>query len=195
MAKTFISGFSNIHIARMKTKDTASQKPTYDVPVALLGAKNISVELTYEGVTFYCDNTVGLQDNYFNGGTINLTVAGLTKEEYKLLFGNEVGKGGVTGVKADDIAPEVAITFSKKILGTNDYRHYVIYGVKLSPNGINAETLADSITEENVELTGVVRALATGEIYSFVDTNNEDYDASYDNWHTEIKFIEPSLPA
>lgn len=188
MAIINISGFSNIHVAKMKTPETQSTLPVYETPVALRGAKNVEVGLNFESTTFYADNIVSYQDNYFSGGEITLTLSGLTAEEYKMLFGNVSEQGGIT-VNANDIAPEIALTFEKKILGTNAVRRFVIYACKMSPSSISAETLADGVTEEPIEINGVCRALASGEIYSMVDTNATDYDEELDNWHEEIKFL------
>ena len=190
MGKINLSGFSNIHVAKMKTADAPGVRPTYDVPVALRGGKNIEVSLNFEGITFYADNSVSFQDNFFSGGEVTLSLSGLTVEEYVMLFGNKKDEKGVLSVNANHVAPELAITFEKKILGTESaVRRFVLYAVKLAPGSISAETIADSISEEPVELTGVVRQLSDGEIYAMVDTNDDDYDVSLDNWHEEIKFI------
>ena len=188
MAMINISGFSNIHVSKMRTQETAVKKPEYETPIALRGAKNVEVSLNFESTTFYADNIVSYNDNYFSGGEITLTVSGLNAEEYKLLFGNTSEQGGIT-VNANDVAPEVALTFEKKILGTQAVRRFVIYACKMAPSSISAETLADGVTEEPIEINGVVRALASGEIYAMVDTNANDYDVELDNWHEEVKFL------
>ena len=190
MAKINLSGFSGIHVARMVTEDTVSQKPTYEALVPLQGGKSIEVSLNFEGVKFYADNTISYQDNYFSGGEVTLSLSGLTMEEYGLLFGNTIGKHGVTSVNASDVAPTLAITFEKKILGTNHKRLFVLYAVNLAPSAISAETLADSVNESPIEITGQLRQLADGSIYAMVDTNSSDYSAELDNWHEEVKFME-----
>lgn len=189
MAMINISGFSNIHVAKLTAQETSLKKPTYDVPVALRGAKNVEVSLNFESTTFYADNMVSYNDNYFSNGEITLTVSGLTADEYKMLFGHTLEKGGIT-VNSNDIAPEVAITFEKKILGTNAVRRFVIYACKMSPTSISAETLADGVTEEPIEIKGSCRALASGEIYAMIDSNALSYDESLNNWHEEIKFLD-----
>lgn len=188
MAMINISGFSNIHVAKMTAQETSLKKPTYETPVALRGAKNVEVSLNFESTTFYADNMVSYNDNYFSGGEITLSLSGLNASEYQMLFGNISEQGGIT-VNSNDIAPEIALTFEKKILGTNAVRRFVIYACKMSPSSISAETLADGVTEEPIEISGVCRALATGEIYAMVDTNAVNYDSDLDDWHEEIKFL------
>ena len=80
MAIINISGFSNIHVAKMTKPETQSTLPVYETPVALRGAKNVEVGLNFESTTFYADNIVSYQDNYFSGGEITLTLSGLTAE-------------------------------------------------------------------------------------------------------------------
>ena len=190
MGKINLSGFSSIHVSRMTKEDTVSERPQYEALVPLKGGKSIECSLNFEGVKFYADNAVSYQDNYFSGGEVTLSLSGLTMEEYELLFGNTIGKHGVVGVNTGDVAPTLAITFEKKILGTNHKRLFALYAVTLSPSSINATTLADSIEESPIEITGQLRALADGSIYAMVDTNGKDYDASLDNWHEEVKFME-----
>lgn len=188
MANVNITGFKNIHFSPMITKDSGSVRPTYETPVAIKGAKNCEISLNFESTTFYADDTISYNDNYFTSGDVSLTVSGLTADEYALIFGNTVAQGGIT-VNANDIAVEGALLFEKKILGTNHTRKFVVYGCKMSPASITAETLADSVTESPVELTGVCRMLSTGEIYAMIDTNAKDYDPSLDNWYEEVKFL------
>ena len=190
MAKINLNGLSGIHISRMITEDTATKKPTYEALVPLTGAKSIEVSLNFEGVKFYADNTISYQDNYFSGGEVSLSLSGLTMDEYQMLFGNTIGKHGVTGVNANDVAPTLAITFEKKILGTNAKRLFVLYAVNLAPSAISAETLADSINESPIEINGQIRQLADGSIYAMCDTNGAEYSAELDNWHEEVKFME-----
>lgn len=190
MAKINLSGFSNIHVCKMTKPETATEKPVYSPMIELQGAKNIEVSLSFEQVKFFADDTVSYLDNYFNGAEMTLSLSGLTLDEHELLFGNKQGKFGMTEVNAGDVAPELAFTFEKRILGTNFKRKFVIYAAKLSPSGISAETLADSVSESPIELTGTIRQLASGEIYAMVDENSKDYDNSLDNWHEEVKFME-----
>ena len=191
MSNINITGFKNIHFAPIKTQDVGDVKPTYKTPVAIRGAKNVEISLNFENTTFYCDDTIGYQDNFFTGGEITLSLAGLTAEEYALLFGNTVAQGGLT-VNANDLAVEGALLFEKKILGTNAVRRFVIYSAKMSPASVSAETIADSIAESPIEITGVCRMLSTGEIYAMVDTNARDYDPALDNWYEEVKFLSES---
>lgn len=189
MANINITGFKNIHFAPITTKEDGSKKPVYDTPVAIKGAKNAEVSLNFESTTFYADDVISYNDNFFTSGEITLSVSGLTASEYELLFGNTKTKGGVI-VNANDLAVEGALSFEKKILGTNHVRRYVIYACKMSPASISAETLADSVSESPVEITGTCRQLASGEIYAMVDTNDESYDSSLDNWYEEVKFLD-----
>jgi len=162
--KKRLGGFSNIHVAKLN-----ADGETFATPVPLTGAKAIEAELSYESVQFYADNAIDYNDYIFNGGEGTLTVAGLTMDEYNTLFGSTVANGGVL-VKSTDIAPEVAILFERKKLGTDKKVLYVIYASKFAPPAINAQTMEGSVEEEPLELKFTVRELADGEVFYMVDT-------------------------
>lgn len=193
MANVNITGFKNIHFAPIKIADNGAVKPVYDVPVPIKGAKNAEVSLSYESITFYADDTISFNDNFFSSGEVKITVTGLSIDEYKLLFGNTEAQGGIT-VNANDLAVEGALLFEKKILGTNHTRKFIVYSCRFSPVSVSAETLADSVSESNVEITGSCRMLSTGEIYSFVDTNAVGYDPALDDWYGDVKFLTAPIP-
>ena len=184
MANINITGFKNIHFAPKKTDGS------YETPVAIKGAKNCEITLNYEQTNFYCDDAIGYQDNYFTGGEVKVTVSGLTPDEYHLLFGNTAVGGGVS-VNANDLAQSGALLFEKKILGVaGAVRRFVIYDCIMSPAGISAETLADSVSESNVEINGVCKQLEDGTIYAMIDTNAADYNPAHDAWYEEVQFLE-----
>lgn len=145
--KKRLGGFKNIHVAKMNVDGS-----TYAAPVPILGAKQIEAELNYESVQFYSDNAIDFSDFIFNGGEGTLTVSGLSMTEYQTLFGSTVTAGSVL-VKSTDIAPELAILFERKKLGTAETVLYALYACKFAPPAISAQTLEGGVEEETVELT------------------------------------------
>ena len=178
MPKKRLGGFKNIYVAPL-TGDT------FGTPVPIAGAKQIEAELAYESVQFYADNAIDYSDYIFNGGEGTLTVSGLTTDEYKLLFGSTVADGGVL-VKSTDIAPEVAVLFERKKLGTSDKVLYAIYACKFAPPTIGAQTMEGSVEEENVELKFTVRELTNGEVFFMVDTETHT-GTKADNWYQNVQ--------
>lgn len=178
--KKRLGGFSNIHVAKLATDGT------FQAPVKLEGAKAIEAELAYESVQFYADNAIDYNDFIFNGGDGTLTVSGLTATEYNTLFGSTVEDGGVL-VKSTDIAPEVAVLFERKKLGTQEKVLYAIYACKFSPPAISAQTMEGTIEEETVELTFSVRELAEGEVFYMLDTETH-VGTKADAWYQTVQF-------
>mgnify|MGYP003455879684 CR=1 FL=1 len=161
--KKRLGGFSKIHVAKMTAEGV------YSAPIPVTGAKQIEAELAYESVQFYSDNVIDYSDFIFNGGEGTLTVSGLTMTEYNTLFGSTVNTGDVL-VKSTDIAPELAILFERKKLGTNFKVMYALYSCKFAPPAISAQTLEGGVEEETVELTFSIRELADSKVFYMVDT-------------------------
>lgn len=177
-----LGGFSNIHIAKI------SEGGAYATPVPLEGGKSVEVSLNYENVQFYADNAVDYSDYIFSGGEGTLTVSGLTSEEYVLLFGATKDENGVVSTKTSDIAPEVALLFERKKLGTNKVVKYIVYACKFAPVSINATTMEGSVEEETVELTFSVRETADNKVYSFADGSEvtSSGQGQFDTWYEEV---------
>lgn len=180
--KKRLGGFSNIHVAPLTSAGT------YGTPVAIEGAKSVEVSLNYENIQFYADNAIDHSEYIFAGGEGTLTISGLTPSEYSLLFGCTV-ENGVVRVKTSDIAPEMALLFERKKLGTNKVVRYIVYAVKFAPTSISASTMEGSVSEENFELTFSVRETAENDVYTFADgtevtgANATAYDSWYDAVH------------
>jgi phi13 family phage major tail protein len=177
--KKRLGGFKNIHVAKMTAENV------YAAPVPVTGAKSIEAELAYESVQFYSDNAIDYSDFIFSGGEGTMTISGLTLSEYNLLFGSTVTAGSVL-VKSTDIAPEVAIMFERKKLGTSDTVLYALYACKFSPPAISAQTLEGGVEEETVELTFSIRELADGSVFRMADTETA-LPALTDAWYTAVQ--------
>lgn len=176
--KKRLGGFSNIHVAKVISDGS------FGVPTPILGAKSIEANLNYEAVQFYADNAVDHNDFVFSGGDGTLTVSGLTMDEYQTLFGSTVSEGGVV-VKSTDIAPELAILFERKKLGSNHKVCYVLYAAKFSPPSISAQTMEGGIEEEVVELSFTARELSDGAVFYMLDSETA-LPLATDGFFTEV---------
>lgn len=175
-----IQGLKNIHVAKIASG-------SYATPVAVLGAKEINVELSYEEVTMYADDAIDYMDYIFAGGSGTLSLTGLSADEYELLFGSTKVDGGVV-VKSTDVSPELELLFENDKLGVNGKRMYVLYAVKFAPPSISSKTKEGSVSDEAIELSFTVRELADGKIFKFVDTDSEDApEGIEDDWYTEVQ--------
>ena len=180
MTKKRLGGLTNIHFAKLVNG-------IFQTPVRLEGGKKIELELNFEGIEFFSDNIMDFSDYVFAGGEGTLTLKGLSTEDYNLLYGNSVNKGGVS-VKSTDISNEGAFLFERSKLGSNEKRLYVVYACKCAPTSLSGETKEGSINEELEEIKFSVRELETNEIYYFMDTDAEEADADkIAAWYTEVQ--------
>lgn len=175
-----IQGLKNIHVAKI-TGDG------YATPIPVLGAKEISAELSYEEVKMYADDAIDYMDFVFAGGSGTLSLTGLTTDEYELFFGATKKDGGVV-VSTSDVAPELAILFENDKLGVVGKRLYVLYAVKFAPPSISSKTKEGTVEDSSVELSFSVRELPTGEIFKFVDTDSEEATENIEEtWFTQVQ--------
>ncbi|CEN75434.1 phage major tail protein [[Clostridium] sordellii] len=154
-------GFSDIHVAKLTDG-------SYATPVAIEGAKSVEAELKFEHTPFYADNREVARVGGFAGGEGKLNILSLTSDEYNLLFGHtKIGKDGYI-VKSNDVAPTVALMFSReKLDGTKT--GYCLYNVKFKPSSIAATTMEEGkVEEEPIELEFTIGETDDRKIY-YVD--------------------------
>ncbi|WP_270647183.1 hypothetical protein [Paeniclostridium hominis] len=143
-------GFSDIHVARKIGN-------TYESPIKLEGAKSVEASLNYS----YTEGKVGnrtIRFSEFKGGEGTISLIGLSKEEYALLFGSEVNGNKVT-CRTTDKSPNLALMFSKEQLdGTR--KGYCIYNIACKPIPISATTLeGGTIKEQDIEIDFFIESL------------------------------------
>ncbi|XTR36458.1 major tail protein [Paraclostridium tenue] len=154
-------GFSDIHVAKLTDGE-------YATPVAIEGGKSVEAELSFEHTPFYADNREVARVGGFAGGEGTLGILSLTSEEYQLLFGHtKIGDDGYV-VKSNDVAPAVALMFSReKLDGTKT--GYCLYNVKFKPTSISATTMEEGkVEEEPIELEFTIGETSDRKIY-YVD--------------------------
>lgn len=160
-------GFSDIHVAKFTGG-------TYATPVAIEGGKSVEAELSFEHTPFYADNREVARVGGFAGGEGTLGILSLTSDEYQLLFGHtKIGADGYI-VKSNDVAPTVALGFSReKLDGTK--MGYWIYNCKFKPSSIAATTMEEGkVEEEPIELEFTIGEAVDRKIY-YVDKVTESF--------------------
>lgn len=189
MAKKLLKGLRNIHFAPYVDG-------VFGTPKKIAFAKKIENQLNYESETEWADDEIVDQSSGYNGGEGTLTTLGLTSEEQSLIFGNEIVKGGIV-VKTTDEAPTGAFLFERGKKGSTHKRLYVVYACKCSPASFDGETVEEgksSASESEISYT--ISNLPTGEIYHFIDTDDETVDpTAVTKWFTEVQMPKPNLPA
>jgi phi13 family phage major tail protein len=187
--KKRLGGFKNIHVAPIDAVDGL-----HEIPVPVVGAKEIEAELSYESVQFYADDAIDFSDYLFTGGEGTLTLSGLTNADYQLLFGSKKDTKGNVLVSTTDIAPELAILFERDKLGTGKKVLYCIYACKFAPPTIGAKTKEDGIEEETVELKFTVRSFNNGAVYRILDSSETGVlQADVDGFYTAAPTV-PTMP-
>lgn len=184
-AKKLLKGLRSIHFAPYVDGE-------FETPQPILYAKKIENQLNYESETEWADDEIVDQSNGYNGGEGTLSVLGLLPTEQKLLFGNEVVKGGVV-VKTTDEAPTGAFLFERGKKGSTHKRLYVIYACKCAPSSFNGETVEEgkASASEN-EISYTISNLPTGEIYHYIDTDDTTVDpTAITKWFTEVQMPTP----
>lgn len=163
-------GLENIHVAKL----TGS---AYGVPVAIEGAKSVEAEFAYESTAIYADNRNVFTVNGFAGGEGSLGILSLSADEYNLLFGHEiVGTDGFV-VKSTDVAPTVALGFSRR-RGDGKHQVYWIYNVKFKPSALAATTMEEGKVEaEPIELEFTIGETADNGIYYSETLTDTSFDA------------------
>lgn len=174
--KKRLAGLKGIHVAPY-------EGGTFKTPVPITGAKSVSAELEYSEVKFYADDVNDFADYQFAGGSGELVLSGLKLEEYKTLFGCDYNDG-VTTVNSGDSAPQLALLFERKKLGTQEKMLYVIYNVKFAPPAIEANTLEGDISEETISLSFTVSEMANGDVYRVADSGTATTVAN--NWYQKV---------
>lgn len=179
-------GLKNIHRADLKDG-------VYETPVPIKYAKKISNKLNFESTQEWADDTIVEDSANYAGGEGTITTLGLLADEYNLLFGSELMKGGVV-VSESDVAPSGAWLFEKQKKKSNHKRLYAIYNATCQPIDINAETIVEGKAEaEETEINYTVGSYThtNGKtyIYAFIDTDDPTVDAEQiTNWYKEVQF-------
>lgn len=175
--KKRLAGLKGIHVAKY------NDNGTFGTPVPITGAKSVSAELEYSEAKFYADDVNDFVDYQFSGGSGELVLSGLQLEEYKTLFGCDY-QDGVTTVNSGDTAPQLALLFERKKLGTQEKMLYVIYNVKFAPPTIEANTMEGEISEETMTLSFTVAEMSNGDVYRVADSGTATTVAQ--NWYQKV---------
>lgn len=167
LEKKIMYGLENIHVAKF-------EGGRYATPVAIEGAKNVEASFAYESNSIYADNRNVYTVNGFAGGEGTLGILSLSSDEYELLFGHtKIGDEGYIS-KSTDIAPQVALGFSRR-RADGKSQAYWIYNVKFKPTALSATTMEEGKIEEDIlELEFSIMETADNKIF-YTNILTEDF--------------------
>lgn len=187
--KKLLKGLKNINFAPFANG-------AFETPVRIDNAKSIEAGLNYENDPTWADDIMVADEYEFAGGEGKMNILGLSKEEYEVLFGAKIVKGGIVA-NTNDRSTEGAFLFERGKKGSNAKRLYVIYACKCSPAGISAEGVEEG--KGNIgtdEITFSIGCLENGDIYHFIDTDDTTVDATaISKWYTEVQMPIEITPA
>lgn len=173
-------GLSNVHVAKMiKGEDGAI---TYDTPIKIPGAVNLSLDAEGDNEPFYADNIKFFESFANNGYSGELEIAKIPDEFLKEILGQKIDSiGGVVENVNDVITP---FAFMYQIEGDATGTRFCYYNTTVSRPSTEAGTTEDtktpntdtlSITTSGREDTGDVRYKL-----ALTDTNKTEYDSFFD---------------
>lgn len=163
-------GLEDIHVAKITDG-------VYATPVHIEGAKSVEAGFAYESNAIYADNRNVFTVNGFAGGEGTLGILSLSTDEYQLLFGHKkVGTDGFV-VKSTDVAPTVALGFSRR-RADGKSQVYWIYNVKFKPSELEANTMEEGKVEADIlELEFSIGETADNAIYYTEEMTATSFDA------------------
>lgn len=180
-------GIKNVHIFKQLTDG-----PTWDDPIALPGAVNLSLNAQGEISKFFADNVVYYQTSSNNGYEGDLEVALITDEILEEIF--NYTKDSTTKILTENATKNVApfaMTFEEE--GDSSGTKFVLYNCTATRPSRNLQTVEESKTPVTQTLTISAAPLADGNVLamSTADTPASDLAA----WHTAVPgYPEPTPP-
>lgn len=167
-------GISNVHIG---TYTEINGAITFGTPMALPGARSLSLEPQSEEVKFYADNVVYYGAYSDNGFTGSLTMARFTTEFKKAFLGYvELSDGGL-GKKKNASKPNVYIAFQAE--GDQESRRVILYNVALADINREFSTKEESVDPATEEISITVMGINTGDV-QLTKASYKPGDSGYD---------------
>jgi phi13 family phage major tail protein len=179
-------GLDNVAIAFLK--DDGS---TYDTPVKIKGAVNLSTSPEGDSEIFYADNTPYYTCTTNSGYTGDLEIALLPDDIKAKIYGWSIDNNGALVEDADAVAQTFALLF--EVSGDQKKRRNVFYSCTASRPEEENKTTEDSTTPttETLSITMIPREINNKKVtklsIELTSTNKEVYDSFY------TSVLEPSF--
>lgn len=192
MANKIKYGLKNVYYAVAKI--AADNSATYEKPVAIPGAVNLSMEPQGENSPFYADNIVYWVGAANNGYSGDLEIARVPDSFKTDVLGYIVSGNGMLVEDANAEAVHFALLFQFE--GDEKATRHVMYNCTATRAAAAGTTKGESIEPqtESMTLTATsvyVEALSTDIVKS--ETNASTTDEVYNAWFTDVTM--PTAPA
>lgn len=173
-------GLKNVHYAVItETVTNGEVSITYDMPVAIPGAVNLTLDAAGESVQFYADDSVYFEENTNDGYTGSLEMA-LIPDEFRVDVLGEVedAKGALIENK-DAKAKHFALLF--EFDGDAKKTRHVLYYVLASRPSISGSTKTNTKEPQTETMNITARpAPDTGDVKAKVPQGSNAYNAFFD---------------
>lgn len=176
-------GLSNVHYAVATIANDGSA--TYETPVRLPGAVNLSLDAQGENSPFYADNITYWTSTGNAGYEGDFELALIPDDFKKDVLGYKEGSNGILYEPAD--APTVNFALLFQFEGDKNATRHVLYNCTAGRPGIGSETTTDSTepTTETLTLTATsIYNSATDE--NIVKARALTTDSVYANWFENV---------
>lgn len=179
-------GLSNVHTAVQKIDVDGAI--SYEDPVPVPGAVNISLTAQGEISPFYADNGVYFQTASNNGYEGDLEIA-LVPEHFRIdILGEEKDEDGVLVENANVISVPFALLF--EFIGDVKKIKHVLYNCVATRPSIESGTREESIEPQTDTLSLSAAPLETGHVKA--KTGDTTPDEVHENWYKSVRM--PKAP-
>lgn len=187
MANKIQYGIKNVYYA--KATDDGNGNLTYAAPVAIPGARSISLSASGETTTWHADNKVYYSGNSNNGYEGDLVVAMLPDSFRQDILGEVLSQNGMYVEKTGTPAAEFALLFQFE--GDDSATRFCMYRCTATRPDVASSTVEESIepNEQTISITAMARI--SDDIVKSFALYDADATSAYQKWFTEVQ--EPTL--
>lgn len=173
-------GLSNVHVA----KQTGTG--TYDTPVAMPGAVNMTIDAEGDQEVFYADNMAYYTANSNAGYTGELEIADIPNDVLAWMLGWTVDKNGALVEVADGVPIPFALMFD--VQGDAKARSTVYYNVTANRPSDEWSTTEDTttVTTKKLPFTATPAKIGGKNVVRSVIESTEANKAIYDTFYTKV---------
>lgn len=176
-------GIENVYYA--KATDDGNGNLTYDTPVALPGARSISLSASGEQTKWYADNIVYFASDNNNGYEGDLVVANIPESFRTDILGEVLDTKGFYVESADKPTVEFALMFEFK--GDANAVRYAMYRCTVSRPDVASSTVEDSIEPNEQTLSIVAMPRISDKVVKSKCPYDADPDSAYAKWFTAVQ--------
>lgn len=189
MAKNKVKfGLSNVYVAKMNVSDLGVI--SYDTPIAIPGAVNLSLEPQGDVNDFYADNVIYFSSSTNQGYEGDLEIAMIPDAIRTAIMGETVDSNGAYLETADDKFENFAFGF--QIEGDQKGRKYWYYNCSLTRPNTTGATIESSKEPQTDTLTIKAMARLSDKKVRVYMEETEENKSAYDAFFTTVYEVETS---